>query len=541
MRAVYVVCLLAACNVPITKFTGTGDGGGGDGNSGTPAMLSATPSGDLALGTVVIGQTSAKTAVTVSNSGDQSSGPITLSFDDMTLGFAVVDDMCSNVSLAGHNSCTFAMTFTPNNGAAVQTNIKATAAPGGQVMKVLFGTGLIQGQVDITETGYDFVTNGLGAAAKTKVFTVRNLGQSQLGTPVPSTSGGDPSYSIASTTCTAPLNQADTCTVTVSFLPTTVGQKGGSLTVTSTPGGQDAASLSGLAFAHVALAPQGTGFGRVTSSVQPGINCPGTCNADFTSSPIVLNAAADVGSSFATWATDCTGTTSSCTLDLTGPKSVGASFTINAYPVTISFTSNNPGTNAFTSSPAGLTCSGGTCQGSFNYMQPVTITAQPDNVNGRFTAWSTNSILCPGSTSPSCAFTMPAQAQSGVATFDWFASMTILMNKGDTGFPTATTQANATDGSISCTNTTTLAGVCTAHYTRGSTVTLRYMGNPSTTWTSCKGGTLLKFLQAYSGGECAPPAGIICSNSSCPGVETCSYTFTNPVDAVSSYDVACEN
>src|SRR5262245_27200897 len=83
------IALVAACSSPAMP---PGDGGG----SGTPAMLSAAPTGDVALGTVIVGHTSPPSAITLSNDGDQSSGPIAISFDDASLGFAVVTgDTCS--------------------------------------------------------------------------------------------------------------------------------------------------------------------------------------------------------------------------------------------------------------------------------------------------------------------------------------------------------------------------------------------------------------------------------------------------------------
>jgi hypothetical protein len=535
MRDLVLLVALAACNVPATKFTPIG---GGDGGGGTPAMLSASPTGDVALGTVIVGQTGATTGITVSNSGDQNSGAITLAFDDTTLGFTITGDNCSGNPLPGHQTCTFMLSLMPVSAAAVQTNLHITADPGGDVTKVVLGSGLLQGQIDITDMSYMYPNTGIAATAATKVFTVRNTGQAQVGAPVPSTSTGDAAYSVMSTTCTVPLNQTDTCTVTVAFKPTTVGSKAGSLVVTSTPGGSDVANLSGTGFAHVTVATNGgDGVGSVVSS-PIGIQCSPNCAADFTQTPITLTATAGTESTFGGWSTDCSGN-GVCTLDLTANKTATANFVLNSYTLTVSFVSNNPGGNTITSTPAGINCDGvNGCSSSFKVNSQVVLNANPDFNTGRFTIW--NAGQCANSTATSCTFTMPSGGTSASATFDWFASLTIVKNAGDLGFTPTKSQASTSDSQINCTDTTNLLGTCFAHFSRNATVNILYQG-VGTDWTSCKGGTGPKFLMTTAlGSACHPPEGVICSTTSCVGSESCSMTFANAGDYTSEYDVACE-
>ncbi len=535
MRTLVAFAALAACSVPATKFTPTGGGGGG--GSGTPAMLSVSPTGDVALGTVIVGQTGSKTQITVSNDGDMDSGPITLGFDDATLGFTTTDDLCSGNPLAGHTTCTFSLAFAPITAAAAQTNMHVSADPGGDVSKVLFGTGLLQGQIDITDASYMFPNTGLGATAATKVFTVRNTGQSQVGAPVPSTSSGDPSYTVMATTCTMPLNQTDTCTVTVAFAPGSVGAKAGSLVVTSMPGGSDVAQLSGTGFAHLTVTPGGDGAGTVTSN-PIGISCGLTCGADFTSTPVTLGATAGTESTFGSWGGACSGN-AGCSVDLTANKTVIANFTLNSYPVSVSFTAGNPGTNTITSSPAGISCDGvNGCTSMFKYGSSVQLTANPDPTTGRFNGWTSGA--CSGQGSP-CTITVPSGGTSTAGAFGWWGSLQILKNAGDSGFLPLTSQATTSDGQIACTNTTTLSGTCFAYFGRNASVSISYSGNPTTNWTNCKGGTANKFVGATAGGTaCHPPDGIICSTTSCVGIVSCTFTFTNAGDYTSEYDVSCE-
>jgi hypothetical protein len=545
MRIVLAISILAACNVTATRFTPLGDGGGvtaggdatGDGQVLAPAMLTASPTAAIGLGTIVIGQTSGATAITVSNDGDLDSGPIAVRLDDTSLGFVVGNDSCKGLPLAGHRTCMFDVTFTPTTNAAAQTNLRVAASPGGEVIRVISGSGLVQGQINITDTSFTFPNHGLGAAAATKVFTIANGGQSPVGRPMPSVTGTG-GYAVQSTTCSAALNQTDTCTITVAFAPIAVGTQSGSLVVTSTPGGQDSAQLSGTAFAHVVVSATGTGGGSIMSTQQPGISCPGTCAADFTSTPVTLNAVANGTSTFAGWGSDCGGS-GACTLNLVAPKSVTASFSVNNYPLTVGFTSSHSAPITISSSPPGINCDGSSgCTANFPYNTPVALTANPDP-SSALVSWSSGP--CAGTTTPTCMFNMPGLATSTIAAFDWFGTMTILMNMGDPmlGFPTATTRVNSNDGTIDCTNTTSLAGTCTTHIVRDQTMTLTYRGNPLTEWTACKGGTEVLHLVAHGSGDCQPQSGIICSNTSCPSLRTCQVTFAQPGAYISEYDVYC--
>jgi hypothetical protein len=306
--------LLAACSVQSTQFTP---------DEAKPAALSLTPNGDVALGVVVLGQTSGKTTLFVTNDSDAESGPIDIGFDDATLGFTIMDDECTGQPLAGHRTCSFQLRFTPALAAAVQTNIHVSAAPGGELSKVILATGLIPGQIDITESSYNFLGMAIGAPQKTAVFTVRALGQTMLGKPVPTIDGDTASYAIQSTTCNAPLAPSESCKVTVSYTPSAVGARTASLSVTAGPNEIDAATLEGLGFARVAVTK--TGNGAITS-VDAGLDCGAICANDVATSPVTLTAVPGPNAVFAGWTGGCSGT-GTCTLLLTGAKSVGANFT----------------------------------------------------------------------------------------------------------------------------------------------------------------------------------------------------------------------
>jgi hypothetical protein len=79
----------------------------------------------------------------------------------------------------------------------------------------------------------------------------------------------------------------------------------------------------------VAVTVAGTGAGRVTSE-PAGIDCPGTCSAEFDAgTEVVLTAAHDDGSAFAGYAGDCTGLDPACAIQVDGDQAVDARFAVS--------------------------------------------------------------------------------------------------------------------------------------------------------------------------------------------------------------------
>ena len=150
----------------------------------------------------------------------------------------------------------------------------------------------------------------------------------------------------------------------------------------------------------------GTSTGTVTSS-PTGINCPGTCSANFKSGTVVtLTASAAAGSTFAGWSGACTGT-GTCSVTMSAAKSVTATF--NAVVFKLSVTKAGTGTGTVTSSPTGISC-GTTCSANFKSGTVVTLTASAA-AGSTFTGWSG---ACTGT--GACSVTMSA-AKSVTVTF----------------------------------------------------------------------------------------------------------------------------
>ena len=77
----------------------------------------------------------------------------------------------------------------------------------------------------------------------------------------------------------------------------------------------------------------GNGSGTITSN-PAGINCGATCSANFNYNTVVtLTAAANTGSTFSGWGSDCAGT-GTCSVTMSAARAVTGTFTLNTYIIT---------------------------------------------------------------------------------------------------------------------------------------------------------------------------------------------------------------
>ena len=156
--------------------------------------------------------------------------------------------------------------------------------------------------------------------------------QAQLSVSLTGSGGGTISSSppgiSCGQTCTASFNSGTTVTLTATPNSgnTFLGWSGA-----CTGTGPCQVSLSGASTVSatftqlVPLTVSEQGSGTVTSS-PPGINCPQTCSAGFTSgTTVTLAAVGNNGNNFDGWSSPCSGT-NTCTVTLNSPTSVEASF-----------------------------------------------------------------------------------------------------------------------------------------------------------------------------------------------------------------------
>src|SRR5207253_5258484 len=140
------------------------------------------------------------------------------------------------------------------------------------------------------------------------------------------------------------------------------------------------------------------------------ISCPGTCSATYTSgTTVILTATPDGGSTFGSWSGSCAGSSTSCSVTMSGARSVTATFNVQRF--TLSVNPAGTGSGSVSSNDGAISCPG-TCSASYTSGTTVILTATPAG-GSTFGGWSGS---CAGS-STSCTVTMSG-ARSVTATFN---------------------------------------------------------------------------------------------------------------------------
>lgn len=121
----------------------------------------------------------------------------------------------------------------------------------------------------------------------------------------------------------------------------------------------------------------GNGSGTVISN-PPGISCPGTCAAGFEQgTEVTLTATPADGSTFVGWQGGSCPATQSCTITVGGSPAVLAVFQSGVGGTGRLEVDLAGADGAVTADPAGLTCDGSSCVGSYGLGTEVTLTAVP--------------------------------------------------------------------------------------------------------------------------------------------------------------------
>lgn len=156
-----------------------------------------------------------------------------------------------------------------------------------------------------------------------------------------------------------------------------------------------AASTASARILHYQVTVTVTGPGHVTAPAPDpssgSIDCPGTCSALVKQqTEITLTATPDGGAQFTGWGGSCVqfGSSSTCTLSISGPKDVTAGFgTPPPPPSRFTLTVHKAGTGSgFVGGAGGIDC-GPTCSASFGQNAQVKLLAVPDT-GSTFAGWS---------------------------------------------------------------------------------------------------------------------------------------------------------
>lgn len=217
----------------------------------------------LGFGSQAINTTSAAQTVTFTNTGTTA---VTIPSVVVGTGFTETNN-CTATPIAAGASCAAMVTFTPTAVQAYATNLTFTdTAPNSPQMVALTGTGTNgTAPVTLTPNSLTFGPQTVGTTSAAQTVTVKNNGTGGLTFNSIAASGD---YAVTNAgTCSVEggLPSGGTCTVLVTFTPTTTGTRAGVLTITdSAANSPQTATLTGTgtgAAVTITLTPPSLTFG----------------------------------------------------------------------------------------------------------------------------------------------------------------------------------------------------------------------------------------------------------------------------------------
>ena len=191
--------------------------------SGTGVLPVTLSASSLVFGAVVAGNTSAAKFVTLTNNENTA-----LTFTGVaTAGdFAIASNTCGT-SVAAGAACKIGVTFSPSEAGALSGTLTFTdSAPNSPQTVALSGTSSLP--VTISPATLTFASRNVGSASAASSVTLTNHLAAALSM---STIVANGDFAVASDTCGSSLGAGLKCTVGVTFTPTVVGARSGTLTI----------------------------------------------------------------------------------------------------------------------------------------------------------------------------------------------------------------------------------------------------------------------------------------------------------------------
>jgi hypothetical protein len=271
-------CTLSVTFTPTATGIRTGAVTITDNAAGSPHQLSLTGTGgiptvsltpaSLTFAAQAVGTTSPPQPTALKNTG---SGPLSITSIATAGDFAQTNN-CGSIVNAGA-SCTFSVTFTPTAAGARTGAITITDDAAGSPHKILLmGVGL-GGAVTLTPTSLSFAAQPVGTFSPAQLATLKNTGGGAL-TIISIGRSGD---FYEGNNCPATLPAGASCTLRVTFTPTSPGTKSSAVTIADNASGSPhklhlSGTGSGTGSIVLHLSPASLSFGNVavgaTSALQ---------------------------------------------------------------------------------------------------------------------------------------------------------------------------------------------------------------------------------------------------------------------------------
>ncbi len=250
-------CSITAIFAPTTVGSFSGSINVSDNVTGSPQSVALSGTGTapqaalapslLSFNNQTTGTTSAVQNVTLSNAGTAALSITSIVLSGGTAASFSQTNNCG-ASLAASASCTIAVTFAPTALGAASTTLAVTDSVAGPQTLAISGTGVVPAApvAVLTPSSLSFATTNVGSTAATQTLTLSNTGNAPMLLSGVSIAGANASSFSETNNCGSSVSAGGSCTITVSFTPSTAGPLSGMLSVadnaTTSP---QSASLAG--------------------------------------------------------------------------------------------------------------------------------------------------------------------------------------------------------------------------------------------------------------------------------------------------------
>jgi hypothetical protein len=229
---------------------------------GPTPIVGFAPASPIDFPDVVTGTSSAPISITVTNSGGAPLNiqSVTVMGTNLT-DFGIASNTCLSAAIAVNSTCTVGVTFTPSGTGARQANLQFTddASSSPQIL-VLTGNGLAPATPGVTVAPSSPIilpTTTQGATSAPVVVTVTNSGNAALNVSGVTLTGANANdFALAQNTCTGTIAASATCTVGITFTPSTTGVRQANLQIVdNAPASPQSFTLSGTGTPATPTAP----------------------------------------------------------------------------------------------------------------------------------------------------------------------------------------------------------------------------------------------------------------------------------------------
>jgi len=256
-------CTIAVTFAPMVAGVRTGLVVITDSASGSPQTISLTGTGTAPVASVspssltfsgqLVGTTSAAQAVTLSNAGSAALTVSSIAITGTNSGDFSQSKACGGSVAAGAN-CTISVTFTPTATGDRSASLTITDdAVGSPQTVALTGTGTAAPAVTLSTASLGFANQSVGTSSAAQNVTLTNSGSAALTISSIALTGANSGDFTQSNTCGGSVAAGANCTISVTFTPTAIGSRSGTLTITDdATGSPQTVALSGTGTGAVA-------------------------------------------------------------------------------------------------------------------------------------------------------------------------------------------------------------------------------------------------------------------------------------------------